>query len=1174
LHEDRRGIFADYSVNKKDVISYKILAPENSRYKDLSVWNVVENFEDKYGDSHYKTEETRANYKESAQTASTIVLALPNELSVEVCQELLEKFIDTRFTSRGLISTYAIHDKKGNLHAHIQTTRRAIGEDGEFLLRKDRAICARGAAIETRKLWADLANEYLEREGFKDRISEKSFADLGISLEPTKHRDWYGDMLGENSRIIQENQDVERENVQRILKDPNIIIDFLNSTKAVFTQKDILRELEKRLGNEGQISHVFEQILEEAKYVGESGKGEFLYTGEKYQKLEADTIAKFESLSLRTLSKSENISIPDKFSYLSTEQKEAVLGLTANDGLGILVGRAGAGKTSTMAAVAEIYKEKGSRVIGMSLSAVASENLGTDANIESRTIASWTYSWRCYETAKEKFLSFNEIKDKGLLKQIDWYQDLKRYEGSQLREGDVIVVDEAGMVGTESWNEILTAAEKFGAKVIAIGDDNQFEAISSGDCFRKFIGLQNEKGKVHSLNEIRRQETEWMKEASVEFSKLNVGAGLELYERHGNIHEFDTKSIVEKYLHNEQKGTTAILCYKRATCKKINDEIRNIKKERGELGNDILRVNSKDFAENDRIILLQNDGYLGIKNGMTGTVISGNSEAKLLSIKLEDGRAIQIDTEKYDKLDHGYAMTLHKSQGKTFDNVIIIAEKGMDAKATYVGMTRHRNNVDMYYSKDDFSSFKQLTESLSKYRPKDLIADYISHGETNKAKVYEYQNALMETASILKDINQGIGDWKDYREVKDQSLLLGKEILQNYENHKLYLDQLGITKERLEINLGLKQRPLSNVELNAKDTVALYAKTAEEARSLFRLMKKEGFNIAKHDRYDEYSRIREIRNDLAKEILSNYPLHREFVTTLSREYFISKKCMENQVNYGEAINIEKAQTKDREERLDRFYVSIDSEKQGPNSWKEQITYTEKPEITLNNDLNNEKELIQKYVEFSSKLEKAKTVPIQINYNWETVTDKINAYKNDPAYCEKPVNFAMVAAYSCMHGIGKEIRFSGITDEYASMLVKKTMEQRGLSGEPSLEIIETAIKQALCFEALKLAQNNGSRELSLEKAKGLDITAELLSERLHHEDTHLLNSKELLLEANNALKVMDATVTPTDQADLEKLTGFNQKEVARIEATMAYKNASKSQELQPEHVKPRCSEIEI
>jgi ATP-dependent exoDNAse (exonuclease V) alpha subunit len=126
----------------------------------------------------------------------------------------------------------------------------------------------------------------------------------------------------------------------------------------------------------------------------------------------------------------------------------------------------------------------------MSLSAVASENLGKDAEIESKTIASWTHEWRSYEIAKEKFLSFDSVVTDGVLEQLDWYQDLKKYEKSQLKSGDVIIVDESSMVGASDWKEILDAADKFGTKIIAVGDDNQFKAIASGECFSRMLSEQ------------------------------------------------------------------------------------------------------------------------------------------------------------------------------------------------------------------------------------------------------------------------------------------------------------------------------------------------------------------------------------------------------------------------------------------------------------------------------------------------------------------------------------------------------------------------------------------------------------------------------------------------------------------------------------------------------------
>ena len=482
LHEDLRNKDVVYKNRSHDVACHKTIAPEHGKYKDLSVWNSIENFKNRYAESFFKKEEAKNNYLSSARTARTIVLALPKELSHECNIELVERFAKENFLSRNLITTYAIHNKEGNPHAHLQVSLRAVGEDGEFVNRKDRGICARSFLLATRELFADLTNEILEREGFDERVTAKSFSDLGIDIEPSKHRGWYASELGTDSRIVQENLEIRKENEERILANPSIIIDLLNEKKAVFTQKDILKEIGDRVFDERNISVIFEKVLEEAIFVEKSVKGEFLYTGKGYQQLESDVLSKFDALSSQSAkaqcSEETVSSTINKYDYLSDEQKASVIGLTKSDNFGILLGKAGAGKTTAMKAISEIYAQSGARVVGTSLSAVASENLGKDAEIESATIASWAYRWKIYESAKERFLSFDSVVTDGVLKQLDWYNDLQRYEQYQLKPGDVIIVDEAGMVGAREWYEILCAAEKFNAKVIAVGDDKQFKSIS------------------------------------------------------------------------------------------------------------------------------------------------------------------------------------------------------------------------------------------------------------------------------------------------------------------------------------------------------------------------------------------------------------------------------------------------------------------------------------------------------------------------------------------------------------------------------------------------------------------------------------------------------------------------------------------------------------------------
>jgi hypothetical protein len=395
--------------------------------------------------------------------------------------------------------------------------------------------------------------------------------------------------------------------------------------------------------------------------------------------------------------------------------------------------------------------------------------------------------------------------------------------------------------------------------------------------------------------------------------------------------------VAQKYLEAEEKGTAAVLCYRNSVRHEINDAIREIKKGRGELGVDIAEINERKFAENDRVMFPENNGKFDVKNGETAIVKS--FDAGILSVQTES-EIKTVDTAEYDKIDHAYAITFHKSRGKTFDNTIVVADKAMDAKATYVAMTRHRENADMYYAKSDFGSFKDLIGCLSRYHHKDLAADYAPTVNENKTRAYEYKNALPETASVLKDINTGQANWGEYGEIKARSPELDKEILKNYEAHKLYTDQPGLTKEKLEIGCGLKQRPLSLAELSAKNTVELYGQSSMEARAVYRAMKEEEFNITRHRDYGKYAEIREMRNDLAKEILANYPLHREFVSQFSRQYFISRKTMENQVSYAERTRgLRATDAEIRAEDMCRAVERADREYEGksPESQKSYAT---------------------------------------------------------------------------------------------------------------------------------------------------------------------------------------------------------------------------------------------
>lgn len=948
LYETRRALGVNYQGRSHDVAFTDTLIPQGvpTEFKNLNVWDRLESFEDVYGIKRFsKNLDAREKYITSAQTAMTLVMALPKELSMDVNKELVEEFAITRFVSRGLITTYALHDDEGNPHAHLQIARRSVNEKGEIAWAKDRGICTRKELLATRKLWADMANHYLEREGFETRITEKSFADLGVDLDPTKHRGWYADKLHAHhiaSRIVMENTQAFKDNKERILENPEIIVNEMTSKQATFTQIHLLKAIQKRVGDDASlVASVFEAALEKSMVVGEGIDGQVRYTSISYKALEDMAFGHLESMlhpkDLRETSSTFSSSSVDAvlnkhYNFLSEEQRDAVKGLTDANCLAVLVGRAGSGKTTTLKAVAQMYQESGYTVIGTSLSALAAENLGSEAHIQAHTLHSLLYQWDRYHHAQEKFLSFQNVMEEGAFKQLEWYKDLKLFERSKLHEKSVVIVDEAGMIGTRQWSELLTYADRTGAKIIAVGDDHQFKAIEAGDFFRVLKERAGESRQLFNLKTIRRQKETWMRDASHNLANFEIQEGLALYEQRGHIHETDVShlalDIAHAYSERMQCGEKGlVLAFTNAQTHQLNKTIRDSLKEKKILDDKTaFTLGDKDFAIGDTLVFLKNDiqhvsivnedgeilsGYSKrtfIKNGSRGTLESVNDQGQVI-VRLNDHQRALFDPKIYDAVDYGYAVTAHKSQGQTVDFTVIAASKYMDAKGLYVAMTRHRNDVQLYYAQEDFASFKHLTHHLSRFEAKDLVKDYTIRPENEAAwqRVQEYQNCVIDSAAVLKE-GQGDGvDWQAYHGIKKDQMVLGKEILSDFNRHKLYMEQAGMTEEMLAITIGMKARPLSLIEEKAKLTVEIYGETAILSRRLWKEL--QGQTLAPNPRnlslesyvqkYDEFQELRCERDSLAREILENYPLHRPFIQEFQKEYGITKRTLENQVAYRE-----------------------------------------------------------------------------------------------------------------------------------------------------------------------------------------------------------------------------------------------------------------------------------
>ena len=137
-------------------------------------------------------------------------------------------------------------------------------------------------------------------------------------------------------------------------------------------------------------------------------------------------------------------------------------------------------------------------------------------------------------------------------------------------------------------------------------------------------------------------------------------------------------------------------------------------------------------------MFLRNEKSMGVKNGSLGRVESVSSAR--MAVMLDDGRSLSFDTKLYTDIDHGYAATIHKTQGVTVDRAYVMATAGMDRHGAYVALSRHRERVDLYYGKDTFKTEQQLIRTLGRDRGKDMVGDY--GPVTDKAEAFAARRGI------------------------------------------------------------------------------------------------------------------------------------------------------------------------------------------------------------------------------------------------------------------------------------------------------------------------------------------------------------------------------------------------------------------------------------------------
>ena len=698
LADERLGRNHDFT-RKPGVIHSEVLLPDGAPQELADrerLWNAVE----------------AGEVRKDAQLAREVEFAIPREMTQDQGVALARDFAQREFVDQGMVADLNVHWDHGadgllKPHAHVMLTMREVGEDGFGNKVRDWNRTER--LQQWRERWADHANARLAELDIDARIDHRSFAARGIGLEPQHKIGPAASRMeadGLASGRAEDHRRIARENGEGLIRKPSVALAMITREQATFTGRDLARFVHRHSDGKDQFDRVMSMVRASPELVplGVDGRGEARFTSRPMLAIEARL-----ELSAETLATARDHGVSARFRdaamaasarrdlALSAEQAQALEHVTGKEGLACVVGYAGSGKSAMLGVAREAWEADGFTVRGAALSGIAAENLEGGSGIASRTLASLEHQWE--------------------------------QRRDHLTGRDVLVIDEAGMIGSRQMERVLSHAREAGAKVVLVGDPEQLQAIEAGAAFR---AIAERYGAVE-ITEVRRQREDWQRDATHDLATGRTGQALDAYEARGAVHAASTREearreLVDRWDRDRQgapDATRIILTHTNAEVRELNALARGRLRDAGALGDDVavqIDRGERTFAPGDRVMFLKNERSLGVKNGTLGVLEQASPER--LAVRLDDGRSVAFDLKNYAHLDHGYAATVHKAQGVTVDRAHVLATSGMDRHAAYVAMSRHRDRLDLHYAREDFANRDALVRTLSRDRAKDMASDY------------------------------------------------------------------------------------------------------------------------------------------------------------------------------------------------------------------------------------------------------------------------------------------------------------------------------------------------------------------------------------------------------------------------------------------------------------------
>jgi len=707
-----------YFRNRDAPEHHEVLLPEgaDARLADCAVlWNAAE----------------AAEKRKDAQVAREIVLALPADpvLSIEDRIELARSFAEQHFVAKGLaaqLDVHAPHKDRGegegyaegtggdhtNWHAHLLiTTRRIEGDhfaakkardlDPEVRRAGGRAVVSEGEAWG--ELWRAHQDRYFQEHGLELRV-DPTAAHPGEHIGPVR-------MRKVDSPAVTRAEALRTAN-EHAAKDPEQVLAALTRNNATFTERDLDRYLAKHLG--GGLDGTLDPALAREIAVAKAAVRQHPSVRALHDRETGEAVGRFTTTAVRD---QERAALTDAAAVagarhhrgvdvflqlaatsgrkLRNDQHEAFEHAVSAGGLKLIEGRAGTGKSYTLAAVRDAHEIARYRVVGLAPTNSVAQSLKADGFREAGTVHSALFA----------------IKN-------------GRHPGWDKRT--VLVVDEAAMLDSRVTGELLAEARAADAKVILAGDDRQLTSIERGGLFTELCRAH----RAAEITEVTRQTASWQRQAARDLAEGRFDAAVASFDRHGAVtwsadQEASRAALVAKWTADsavDPRASRFVFAYTNADVDRLNAELRRVRRERGELGRDV-RLETKhgaaNFAVGDRVQFTDTDKRLHIYNGNAGTIIGLNAATGEVAARLDapsgkEGRVLTWSALEFQGFRHGYAGTIYKGQGKTLDHTYLLHTHHWRAAASYVALTRQRHSAQVFVARETARNVQQLARQMAR----------------------------------------------------------------------------------------------------------------------------------------------------------------------------------------------------------------------------------------------------------------------------------------------------------------------------------------------------------------------------------------------------------------------------------------------------------------------------